>query len=709
MKKYKGFTVVELVIVIAIIAVLAAVLIPTFSSLVKSANESADTQLIKNLNTSLRADLPDGKHPTMHDALKAAEAFGYDVDKINASAVGNEILWDQDNDVFCYAKENSVEYIPESVNADKKITSKDDYRLWKIYNAKSGAVPAAADQTNSIYLAPGAIISEGFNYTFSVGIDVGNQPAISSIKYENTNDGKTVVIRTNSANTTLTIDDASEGTINHYGSAGALNIIQCHTASYHEYGKVAFAEITKGRIVLESGSEIKHIHINANENANGFEEVIIKDNGAKALPDKITRDEVTVETETLVVKVESNGATEEVYVYADGNTGSTEKVTEGDNKQNENVNSALGQLVLDNGSESKALSQDFKEAEKTTSVQEAVTKEVEQEIEEDEYALYEARIGKKGYTTLKKALDEAKSGETVVLLKDVDLINEYSITKSITIYGSGYTIEASSANGGYGSDREGRVFDISDVSDLNVSFVNVHIKGAEKGVRGISLYGTSNVNLVLNDCRVTANYYAINVASNNTGLHVTLKNNTFSTGWCAIQSHSTGAVFDILGGTLEGINNKTYNADGWNNFSTIVLNSKATNNTWNFKNVTIKASATTGNMQTLLSNRTTGTKVSFENCSFVYNDEEVSGLENIYDMFDLHVGSTFSKFHFDGEEYEATPYQRSTMYEYSQEGIAAIQAEINSFECDAANTRGLYLDNDTNKIYVNYSLLTKIQ
>ena len=35
----KGFTVVELVIVIAIIAILAAVLIPTFASLIQKANE----------------------------------------------------------------------------------------------------------------------------------------------------------------------------------------------------------------------------------------------------------------------------------------------------------------------------------------------------------------------------------------------------------------------------------------------------------------------------------------------------------------------------------------------------------------------------------------------------------------------------------------------------------------------------------------------
>ena len=49
----KGFTGIELVIVIAIIAILAAALIPAFGGLFDSANKTADKQLAKNLNTAL--------------------------------------------------------------------------------------------------------------------------------------------------------------------------------------------------------------------------------------------------------------------------------------------------------------------------------------------------------------------------------------------------------------------------------------------------------------------------------------------------------------------------------------------------------------------------------------------------------------------------------------------------------------------------------
>ena len=45
----KGFTIVELVIVIAVIAILAGVLIPTFANVVSNAKESAALQEAKNM------------------------------------------------------------------------------------------------------------------------------------------------------------------------------------------------------------------------------------------------------------------------------------------------------------------------------------------------------------------------------------------------------------------------------------------------------------------------------------------------------------------------------------------------------------------------------------------------------------------------------------------------------------------------------------
>ena len=55
-KSRKGFTIVELVIVIAVIAILAGVLVPTFSGVVTKANESKALQEVKNAYTATLAN-----------------------------------------------------------------------------------------------------------------------------------------------------------------------------------------------------------------------------------------------------------------------------------------------------------------------------------------------------------------------------------------------------------------------------------------------------------------------------------------------------------------------------------------------------------------------------------------------------------------------------------------------------------------------------
>lgn len=101
-----GFTVVELVVVIAVIAILAAVLIPTFSGLVKSAKMSADTQLAKNMNTALAAaGATDGKNTSMSDVIADIYEAGYDLGKLSPTADGHLLAWDQEDDRMVYLDE----------------------------------------------------------------------------------------------------------------------------------------------------------------------------------------------------------------------------------------------------------------------------------------------------------------------------------------------------------------------------------------------------------------------------------------------------------------------------------------------------------------------------------------------------------------------------------------------------------------------------
>ena len=93
----KGFTTVELVIVIAVIAILAAVLIPTFANLIRKANISADTQLAKNLNTALAMDTAEnGKPSGFGDVLDALYENGFVLANMNPTTDGCYFVWEED-------------------------------------------------------------------------------------------------------------------------------------------------------------------------------------------------------------------------------------------------------------------------------------------------------------------------------------------------------------------------------------------------------------------------------------------------------------------------------------------------------------------------------------------------------------------------------------------------------------------------------------
>ena len=88
-KLKRAFTITELVIVIAVVAILAAVLIPTFSNIINKANESADTQTIVSMNHILGADqILNGKPDTMEEAVRVIEEGGDKVENLTPTSDG---------------------------------------------------------------------------------------------------------------------------------------------------------------------------------------------------------------------------------------------------------------------------------------------------------------------------------------------------------------------------------------------------------------------------------------------------------------------------------------------------------------------------------------------------------------------------------------------------------------------------------------------
>ena len=115
-KNRKGFTIVELVIVIAVIAILAAVLIPTFSSLIAKANLSNDQQVVRILNTTLAYGGATETPENMQDAVDILTTEGYNFKSMKPRSQGHAFVWERTkNQILLLNDEGTVIY-PE--NAD---------------------------------------------------------------------------------------------------------------------------------------------------------------------------------------------------------------------------------------------------------------------------------------------------------------------------------------------------------------------------------------------------------------------------------------------------------------------------------------------------------------------------------------------------------------------------------------------------------------
>ena len=106
----KGFTIVELVIVIAVIAILAAVLIPTFVSLTQKANRSADQQAVVQMNKLLTAEAAGGEGPQKIQDVKAILAENGYNHKLDPLFEGYSFAWIAEKNVIVLVEDEKVVY-----------------------------------------------------------------------------------------------------------------------------------------------------------------------------------------------------------------------------------------------------------------------------------------------------------------------------------------------------------------------------------------------------------------------------------------------------------------------------------------------------------------------------------------------------------------------------------------------------------------------
>lgn len=115
--KKRGFTIVELVIVIAVIAILAGVLIPAFASIVKKANESADVQAVSAMNKYLAiSEVTEVK--SINQVYEALKEGGMTAKDYRPLYTGRYFFWDKASNRIVYTDENYKVLYPENTTVD---------------------------------------------------------------------------------------------------------------------------------------------------------------------------------------------------------------------------------------------------------------------------------------------------------------------------------------------------------------------------------------------------------------------------------------------------------------------------------------------------------------------------------------------------------------------------------------------------------------
>lgn len=97
----KGFTLVELLVVIAILAILATVAVVGYSSFIESGKQSNDETLVAQMNKILEAnEMVDGKNDGIVEAINDVLNEGITYDQFTLSVSGHIIAWDKGTDRF---------------------------------------------------------------------------------------------------------------------------------------------------------------------------------------------------------------------------------------------------------------------------------------------------------------------------------------------------------------------------------------------------------------------------------------------------------------------------------------------------------------------------------------------------------------------------------------------------------------------------------
>lgn len=171
----KGFTTVELVIVIAVIAILAAVLIPTFVSLINKANQSSDIQAARAMDTALQTESA-AKAPTeLEEVIEILDAAGFNVDSLQPITKDCTFYWSLtlNKILLINDAEGNILY-PNKVDAKPT----DSQNLMDGKGHIKAEVSGASGVMEAISGGLGATLTDNIDDLNSITVNVGDDVAV---------------------------------------------------------------------------------------------------------------------------------------------------------------------------------------------------------------------------------------------------------------------------------------------------------------------------------------------------------------------------------------------------------------------------------------------------------------------------------------------------------------------------------------------------
>lgn len=256
--KRKGFTIVELVIVIAVIAILAVVLVPMFTGLFQKAYVTADTQIVRSLNAELsREEAVSGKPGDFNGVIGALREADYGSVDWKPAAEGYYFVWEaQSNQILLVDGENEYEVACKS----RELTNTEIGASWHfVVNDREQAARLRAKGATVVIGMSQATFEQDFDELFAAG-GTGTAILLEDVTLSGEDKGSFILeggadagITCNLNQNTLTADYFAEGSHLFKIREGELNLSNGtivvngkEDAAPGIYGAVSVQSVTDG-------------------------------------------------------------------------------------------------------------------------------------------------------------------------------------------------------------------------------------------------------------------------------------------------------------------------------------------------------------------------------------------------------------------------------------------------------------------------------